>query len=202
LRRFGAGEKKVRRYEGIKEDVYLADFKSDPNFVETLRPFGIEPGEVLVVARTPANFALYHRLKSELFDELLDYLGALHNVKIILLARTEEQLKKHFDRHASNNILAPRVTFDGANLIAAADLVISGGGTMNREAAALGVPVATTFAGKWAAVDEYLVGEGRLTRIRTSGDFALLRIEKKGALRERKFSNVKSEVAGLILDPM
>jgi uncharacterized protein len=51
-------------------------------------------------------------------------------------------------------------------LIALSDLVISAGGTMNREAVALGVPVYTTFEGRLGAVDERLIAEGRLRKLR------------------------------------
>src|ERR1700682_2724589 len=61
LRRYGASRGKVKRYQGTKEDVYLADFVPDPSFVEKLRKLGVEPGDVLVVLRPPAREALYHR---------------------------------------------------------------------------------------------------------------------------------------------
>ena len=91
------------------------------------------------------------------------------------------------------------MALDGANLIAAADLVISAGGTMNREAAALGVPAATVYAGRWAAVDEQLVREGRLKRIATREDLEGLRIEKKKSADPRRARGVRAEVAELIL---
>ena len=198
LRRYGARASKVRRYHGTKEDVYLADFTPDPHFKETLRALGIERTDVLVIVRPPARDALYHRFENELFEELLARLSALGGVKVLLLARTEAQ-REMYEARRSVNMILPRAALDGANLIAAADLIISAGGTMNREAAALGVPAATIYAGRWAALDEALVREGRLLRIGTRDDLLALRVEKKSEAQARRALGVRAEVADLIL---
>ncbi|HEX8845833.1 MAG TPA: DUF354 domain-containing protein [Pyrinomonadaceae bacterium] len=198
LRRYGARARKVRRYDGTKEDVYLADFKPDPLFKETLREIGVNPGDVLVVVRPPARDALYHRFENELFDELMARLYARSGVKIVLLARTAEQ-RAAYQEGAGANLILPQQALDGANLIAASDLVISAGGTMNREAAALGVPAATIYAGRWAAIDEELVREGRLKRINTREDLDALPVEKKGDANARRALHVRAEVVELIL---
>jgi predicted glycosyltransferase len=198
LKKYGARASKVRRYEGTKEDVYLADFVPDGKFVESLRGLGVEADDVLVVVRPPAREALYHRFENELFDELLARLAAGRDVKTILLARTATQRAEYAARGIANMIL-PRVALDGANLIAAADLIISAGGTMNREAAALGVPAATVYAGRWAAIDEELVREGRLRRIGTRADLDALPLEKKRGMNARRAFDVRDEVASLIL---
>ena len=198
LRRYGARAAKVRRYDGTKEDVYLADFAPDPRFAETLSSMGVKPTDVLVVVRPPARDALYHRFENELFDELLARLSSREGMKIILLARTEEQRAVYKEREGANLIL-PRVAIDGANLVAYADMVISAGGTMNREAAALGVPAATIYAGRWAAIDKELVREGRLKRISTREDLDALCVEKKGNTNARRALHVRAEVADLIL---
>jgi predicted glycosyltransferase len=201
LRRYGARASKVRRYEGIKEDVYLSDFAPDPGFADELRGrFGIDlTRDVLVVVRTPAREALYHRFENELFAELLARLLARESVKVVLLARGEAQRESFAAQFASPNLFAPREALDGANLVAAADLVVSAGGTMNREAAALGVPAATVYAGRWAALDEQLVREGRLNRVATREDLDSLRVEKKGDTSPRRHTGVRAEVAELIL---
>jgi predicted glycosyltransferase len=200
LRRFGAHERKVRRYDGIKEDVYLADFEPDPRFAETLRrDYGINETDVLVLVRPPASEALYHRFENELFDELLRRLASHDATKVVMLARNEAQRATLAARHTSAKFIWPRAALDGANLVAAADLVVSAGGTMNREAAALGVPAATIYAGRWAAVDEELVRAGRLLRISTREELQNLRIEKKGATHARRARGVRAEVADLIL---
>lgn len=200
LRRYGARAGAVRRYEGIKEDVYLADFEPDPRFAGLLRErFRVDAErDTLVVVRPPASEALYHRFENELFDELLARLLARAGVKVLLLARTRAQRAALEARFSSDNLCAPREALDGANLVAAADLVVSAGGTMNREAAALGVPAATVYAGRWAAVDEQLVREGRLRRLATREDLDGLRVEKKGDTRPRRATAVRAEVAGLV----
>jgi predicted glycosyltransferase len=130
----------------------------------------------------------------------LSSLSARDDVKTILLARTEEQRAMYAERYAAAaNLILPRRALDGANLIASADLVISAGGTMNREAAALGVPAATIYAGRWAAVDEELVREGRLRRIASREDLDALPVEKKREANARRALNVRAEVVDLIL---
>src|SRR6266436_9751336 len=193
LRKCGASTRKVRRYEGIKEDAYLADFVPDPAFADTLRGLGVESKDVLVVARPPAREALYHRFENELFDELLRRLSSREEVKIILLPRSDAQ-RADYELRKLANLIIPRRSLDGSNLIAAADLVVSAGGTMNREAAALGVPAVSVYAGKWAAIDEMLVTEGRLQRISSSDQIRSLKIEKKSGLNLRRAGNVRSEI--------
>jgi uncharacterized protein len=199
LRRFGAQAGKVRRYDGTKEDVYLADFEPDACFAEKLRELGAGGDSILVVVRPPAREALYHRFDNQLFDALLERLGAQAGLKVILLARTESQRAEYLKRAGANMIL-PRVALDGANLLAASDLVVSAGGTMNREAAALGVPAATIYAGRWAAIDEELVREGRLRRISTREDLEALPVEKKRGAAPRRARSVRQQVVGLILE--
>lgn len=202
LRRFGAGPEKVRRYCGIKEDVYLADFEPDARFAPLLfERFGIDTErDTLAVVRPPASEALYHRFENELFDELLKRLLAREGVKVLLAARTDAQREELRSRFRAVNFIAPREALDGANLIAAADLVVSAGGTMNREAAALGVPAATVYAGRWAAVDEQLVREGRLRRIATREDLETLNVAKKGETNARRATAVRAQVADLVLE--
>ena len=199
LRKFGAGARKVRRYAGTKEDVYLADFTPDPATPARLAELGVAPSDILVVVRPPARDALYHRFENELFDELLNRLQAHAGVRVVMLARGEAQRALYAAR-ASARFIMPRAALDGANLIAAADLLVSAGGTMNREAAALGVPAATIYAGRWAAVDEELVREGRLRRITTRADLADLPLKKKSGLNLRRAAHVRAEVVRLILE--
>ena len=199
LRKYGASMRKVKRYDGTKEDVYLADFTPDPAFGEVLRKMGVASEDVLVVARPPAREALYHRFENELFDELLTRLNARARVKTILLPRTDAQ-RDDYNAEKFGNVIMPRAALDGANLIAAADQVISAGGTMNREAAALGVPAASVYAGKWAAVDEELVREGRLQRISSRDDIESLKSTKKAGTNARHATGVRNEVIRLILE--
>jgi len=198
LRKYGASMRKVKRYEGTKEDVYLADFITDPTFAKTLQRLGVASEDVLVVARPPAREALYHRFENELFDEMLAHLSSRKIVKIILLPRSDAQ-RVEYEARKLPNVIMPRGALDGANLIAAADLVISAGGTMNREAAALGVPAASVYAGEWAAIDEGLVREGRLRRLSSRQEIKALPVEKKSGLSLRQATSVREQIAELIL---
>jgi len=198
LRRYGASRRKVFRYNGTKEDVYLADFNPDPTFLKLqLYELGIEPGHVVVLVRPPAYEALYHRFQNKLFDDALGFLLANENVRVVLLPRNDKQRLAY--AAASNRLIIPPGPLDGANLIAASDLVISAGGTINREAAALGTPAASLYAGKWAAVDEQLVKEGRLKRIANLEDFRELPLTKKAVPKPRRSVEVIDEVIQLIL---
>ncbi len=202
IKKFGANSAKVKRFAGLKEDVYLADFKPDPNFQNELSKLQIKSIDVLVVVRAPALEALYHRgFSGALFEEMLDLFAAQSDVKIILLPRKTYQGEELKKRHPQSNIIVPPNVLDGANLIAASDLVVSGGGTMNREAAALGVPVATIFAGKPAAIDEMLIRENRLQQINSKADLQnLLPLKKKLTADVRRALQTKRQVADLILE--
>ena len=194
LRRYGARVGKVRRYHGTKEDVYLADFQADPSFGARLCELGVKPDNVLVLMRPPAHDALYHRFQNTMFDEAVAMLQAREDVQVILLPRNEAQRAMYSGK---DRVIVPATPLDGANLIAASDLVISAGGTINREAAALGVPAASIYAGDWAAVDEELVREGRLQRIT---DLQTLSIHKKHKISPRRSVDVIEEVVRLIFE--
>lgn len=158
---------KVLKYPGIKEDVYVPNFMPQP---ELLSKLGLTGSEVIVTIRPPATEAHYHVPESdELFEEVLNYLSEVPQVKMVLLPRNEHQAavirSSKPDLFSSGKIIIPEHVVDGLNLAWFSDLVISGGGTMNREAAALGVPVYSIFRGKIGAVDHYLAAMGRLTLI-------------------------------------
>jgi uncharacterized protein len=196
LTRFGVAPAKVKRYDGIKEDVYLANFVADQNFADEIQKLGIDPRDILVTARPPASEALYHRFENQLFDQLIDRLLDTPGVKLVLLPRNEWQ-RQYYSRP---NIIIPPHPLNGANLIARSDLVVSAGGTMNREAAALGVPAASIYQGEWAAIDQQLVADGRLQRIATEADVRALRIEKKTTTPAHAGAGVLEQVANLILE--
>jgi predicted glycosyltransferase len=195
LRSYGAGVGKVRRYHGTKEDVYLAGFQPDPQFGARLWELGVNPDNVLVLMRPPAHDALYHRFQNTLFDDALAMLVANENVQVILLPRNEAQRA-----YSGQRLIIPAAPLDGANLIAASDLVISAGGTINREAAALGVPAVSIYAGKWAAVDEALIKEGRLQRVSNADDLGKLLVQKKQTAKPRRSVEVIDEVVRHILE--
>lgn len=199
LARFGAAATKVKRYAGLKEDVYLANFQVDPDFPKLLGKLGVDQSNVLVTVRPPASEALYHRFENELFDELLERLLGIPNVKVVMLPRNDLQ-RESYQARAVANLIIPAVPLDGGNLIAHSDLVVSAGGTMNREAAALGIPAASVYLGEWGAIDEQLVNEGRLRRIATRQAVRDLLVQKKGPTTARREFHASTEVADLILD--
>ena len=200
MSRLGASPGKVRRYNGTKEDVYLARFESDPNFANELDKLGISSNDILVVVRPPASEALYHRFENELFDRLLDRLASAPGVKVVLLPRGESQ-REIYGSRAYGNLVMPTMPLNGANLIAYSDLVISAGGTMNREAAALGIPAVSIYQGQWAAIDQQLLTEGRLQRISGLDEIERLPLQKKEPATERRAVNVTAEVLSFILEP-
>ena len=158
LARYGAEPPKLLQYEGLKEEYYLADFEPD---AAVLEPFGVESSRVLVVLRPPPDVSLYHRHSNPLFPQTLELVGRRDDVRAIVLPRTEEQ--REFVRGlALPSVILPERAVDAQSLIALADVVVSAGGTMNREAAALGVPVYTTYGGRLGGVDEALIRDGRL----------------------------------------
>ena len=199
LARFGAAATKVKRYAGLKEDVYLANFQVDADFQKLLGKLGVDQSNVLVTVRPPASEALYHRFENELFDELLERLLGIPNVKVVMLPRNDLQ-RESYQARAVANLIIPAVPLDGGNLIAHSDLVVSAGGTMNREAAALGIPAASVYLGEWGAIDEQLVNEGRLRRIATRQAVRDLLVQKKGPTTARREFHASTEVADLILD--
>jgi predicted glycosyltransferase len=178
LRLVGATPGKTSRYAGLKEEYYLAGFESDPRTVDEL---GLERGRVLVPVRTPPDVSAYHRHGNPVFAEVLERLGTDPGVHAVVLPRTAEQ-RRSIRALELPSLVVPERAVDAASLIAAADLVVSAGGTMNREAVALGVPVYTVFAGRLGAVDRVLVGEGRLRPLRSAGD---LELRKRDEAAER-----------------
>lgn len=158
-------------YPGIKEDVYVPDFKPDPRIRELL---GITDNDIIATIRPPASEAHYRVPESDqLFSATIETLAAKENVRMIILPRNNKQgdeiRAKWPELFLNNKIIIPPVV-DGLNLMWYSDFVISGGGTMNREAAALGVPVYSIFRGKTGAVDRYLSEKGRLTMLETVED--------------------------------
>jgi len=184
LTRFGAGPPKLLRYEGLKEEYYLADFEPVAVPID-----GLDAGRVLVVVRTPPEVSLYHRHGNPLFADVLDRLGRDESVQAVILPRTAEQ-RAAVRGLGLPSLLVPERALDAQSLIALADLVISAGGTMNREAVALGVPVYTTFAGRIGAVDERLIRDGRLLQLADPGALVLRKRRVGASWRLRRDPNV------------
>jgi uncharacterized protein len=173
LERYGA-RGKVHAYEGLKEEYYLADFEPDP---AVLRALGLDSTRPIVVVRTPPEVSLYHRFDNDLFAEVLARLrDAAHveGVQSVVLPRTAAQREQ---LSGVPGFTVPEHAIDAQSLIAYADLVISAGGTMNREAVALGTPVYTTFEGRLGAVDGLLIAERRLRKLGGAGELDLAKRE-------------------------
>ncbi|MBN1866418.1 DUF354 domain-containing protein [Candidatus Sumerlaeota bacterium] len=203
LRKFGASPRRIYKYAGFKEQVYLSDFAPDPAFPDALREAcGLGPEwdpdkAVVVTVRTPATMAAYHRFENPLFDRLIERLDSMPELTVVTLPRTAEQRESIQARY--RNLRIPSRALDGNNLVHASDLVVSAGGTMNREAAILGTPAYTIFAGKIPAVDERLIGLGKMTALLEEGDLDKIRLEKKrpGGIMENK--NLCREIVREIL---
>ena len=158
LTKYGVRPPKLVQYPGLKEEYYLSDFEPDRSLLER---FGVDDARVLVVLRPPPDVSLYHRHSNPLFPMTLEHLGRLEGVHAFVLPRTEEQ-REYVRGLALPSVILPEEAVDAQSLIALADVVVSAGGTMNREAAALGVPVYTTYGGRLGGVDEALIRDGRL----------------------------------------
>jgi predicted glycosyltransferase len=176
LYRYGA-RGKVRGYEGLKEEYYLADFEPSEAVLDEL---GLDRAEPIMVVRTPPAVSLYHRFENPLFAAVLE---KLRGRQAVVLPRTREQREELV---RAGGFIVPEKAIDAQSLIAFSDLVISAGGTMNREAVALGTPVYTTFEGRLGAVDEMLLREGRMQRLSNPDEIALEKRQSVAGERVRR----------------
>jgi uncharacterized protein len=158
LRRYGVHGSKLEQYPGLKEEYYLWDFQPDPTVLPDL---GVDPARVVVIVRPPPDVSLYHRKSNQLFPQVLQHIGSDERVHAVVLPRTEEQ-RAYVRTLGLPSLIVPDGAVDGQSAVAQADLVVSAGGSMNREAVALGTPVYTTYGGRLGGVDESLIREGRL----------------------------------------
>ena len=189
---YGARPPKLLQYAGLKEEYYLADFEPDAG---VLRDWEIDPARVLVVLRPPPDVSLYHRHSNPLFPLTLRYLGERDDVHAVVLPRTEEQ-REYVRSLALPSVILPSRAVDAQSLIALSDIVVSAGGTMNREAAALGVPVYTTYGGRLGGVDEELIGEGRLVPL---SDPRALDLRKRDEAAQPRVRRDPDELLELLL---
>jgi predicted glycosyltransferase len=199
LDRYGA-RGKLRRYPGLKEEYYLADFEPD---TAVLAELGLDPAVPIAVVRTPPDASLYHRHESPVFPRVLERLR--DRAQTVVLPRTPRQREEidaiaggHFKATAAGapRLIVPEHAIDAQSLIAHADLVVSGGGTMNREAVALGTPVFTTFEGRLGAVDEGLLRDGRLRRLE---DPEHVDVEKRAATTRDRIRRDPRDLVQMLL---
>jgi uncharacterized protein len=188
---YGATARKLRRYPGLKEEYYLADFAPDP---AVLAELGLDAGAPIAVVRTPPAVSLYHRFEHPLFAQLLERLR--EQAQVVVLPRTRAQ---GAELAAAGGYVVPEGAVDAQSLVALSDLVVSAGGTMNREAVALGTPVWTTFEGRPGAVDDALIAAGRLRRLARAEDVTLAKRTARGDERVRRDPEI---LADLMLAPV
>ncbi len=192
LERYGARPPKLLFYPGLKEEYYLADFEPDESVLDAL---GVDRARALVVLRPPPDVSLYHRTSNPLFPQSLEYLGSREDVHAVVLPRTEDQ-REYVLGLDLPSVIVPERAVDAQSLIALADLVVSAGGTMNREAAALGVPVYTTYAARLGGVDEALIRDGRLAPLT---DPRALRLEKRATSTHPRVRRDPADLLRLLL---
>jgi predicted glycosyltransferase len=171
LKRHGARPSKVIRYPGLKEELYVGDFEPDATILQKVG-LAARPRTV-VVLRTPPSRAVYHPAGNPLFDAVLRSLTAHDETVCLALTRHPEQVAA-IERLRLGNCIVPREAIDSRSLIYAADAMIGAGGTMTREAALMGIPTWTLFAGQVPAVDRWLEGQRLLTRLADASQLAEL----------------------------
>jgi predicted glycosyltransferase len=158
----GATARRARFYRGFKEEIYLGDFDPDHSVLSAL---GVDGGDgPLVVMRTPPSRAAYHRFDNPLFAEVIELLGGDSRLRCVALVRHAEQ-RRALRSLGLENLLVPDSAIDSRSLMYRADLFIGAGGTMTREAALMGVPTYSVFAGEQPAVDRLLERQGRMRRL-------------------------------------
>lgn len=168
---------KVHRFEGLKEDVSVTSFTPDAGAHQTLSLAGVSSSDVLVTMRPPPEHSSYHRFDNDLFYQALAFIGARPNVKIVCLPRTRSQ-KERIKSYGLVNVITPSLFIDGFQLAYLSDLMVSAGGSMNREAVVLGTPAYTVFKGKMAGVDKALIRCGLLREISCAEDLPGIVLEK------------------------
>jgi predicted glycosyltransferase len=181
LRRYGVDDGKLAQFPGLKEEYYLADFEPDRSVPEQL---GLDMERVVVVVRPPPDVSLYHRKSNPLFPQVLNHLGHEPNVHAVVLPRTDAQ-REYVRSLELPSVVVPERAVDAQTLVALGDLVVSAGGTMNREAVALGTPVYTTYGGRLGGVDEALIREDRLRPLTDPRGLELQKKNSQGTQHRR-----------------
>jgi uncharacterized protein len=188
MERAGAKRERLFRYPGLKEDYYLSDFEPDEAVLQEL---GLDRERLLVVVRPPPETSEYHA-QNPLYDGVIDRFAAETDATAVVIPRTDRQREElagggaRASGEGGASLVVPEQAIDAQSLIAFADLVVSAGGTMNREAVALGTPVYTIFTGELGAVDEHLIADGLLRELRDPAEIELVkRTAGTGALHPR-----------------
>jgi predicted glycosyltransferase len=186
LYQYGA-KHKLQRYAGLKEEYYLSDFEPDPAILDEL---GLDATQPIAVVRTPPSVSLYHRFENDLFADVLRALR--EQAQVVVLPRVDAQ---RAELAQAGGFIVPERAIDAQSLIAYGDVVVSAGGTMNREAVALGTPVYTTFEGRLGAVDEWLIRDGRLIKLESA---SAVTVTKRAADADRGAHRLRRDPRDLL----
>jgi uncharacterized protein len=189
LREAGIPVEKVSWYDGFKEELYLPEFVPDPSFRASL---GAGENDLLVTVRPPGLIGNYHDERSEaICRRLLGTLAERSDAVVVVLPKTRlerELVASALPERPAARIIVPERAIPGLQLLFASDLAVSGGGTMNRESALLGVPTWSMFTGRRAAIDEELARRGLLHFLEEPADLDGVRLERRGHPAEWKSS--------------
>ena len=181
LRPYGVTDAKLRRYPGLKEEYYLSDFDPDGTVLDDL---GVDRGRIVAVLRPPPDVSMYQPSSNLIFPQVLHALGSRDDVHAVVVPRTQQQ-RTDIRALGLPSVIVPERAIDAQSLIALSDLVVSAGGTMNREAVALGTPVYGTFSGRLGGVDEELIRTGRLRRLTSVDDMEVVRMDGQRSIERR-----------------
>ena len=200
LKSAGIKLEKVIRYNGFKEELYIPEFVPEAGFRGTI---GIPENKVLVVIRPPGMLSNYHNEEGEsLFVESVKYFSSFPDCICYIVSRTTEDktLLKNLNIK-SDNIKFNKSAVDGLQLLNSADIVLSGGGTMNRESALLGTETYSIFRGRKPYLDEYLNQIGQLKFISSVADIRNIAVEKKSKKTNYQINrNLKKEITNLFFN--
>lgn len=184
----GVAPLKRLKYPGLKEELYVSGFHPNGDFRrQFLQSHEVEetPGLIFGVIRPPATTANYHAGESEgLVSDVLELLLSADNTFTVIVPRSAEQAEELADELGTAAFPQHRYVIldsvvDGMDLVYAADLLISGGGTMNREAALLGTTVYSIFTGRQGSLDAQMERQGVIKFIRNGTDVAKIELKPK-----------------------
>lgn len=176
----GIKKSKVIPYNGYKEDVYIADYIPDPTFLNSL------PFSDFITVRPENIFASYVPVGAKsIVAELIEKLTT-KGLNILYLPRYE--VDRTYAK-AQPNIFIPQKPLNGLDVCYYSKAVLTGAGTFAREAALLGVPAVSFFAGnELLTVDKSMISKGIMLHTRQVEEI----VDYVGSLNIRK--NVASTV--------
>ena len=154
LTKRGASIDRVHTYDGYKEDIYIASFTADESFTQSL------PFEEYIVLRPEALDAAYVSAEQSLVPSLLDR-AVDANLNVVYLPRGRGDAE-YADPYPTDRVHTPRTAVDGLQLAWHSSGVLTGSGTMAREAACMGKTAVSFFPNQLLSVDSELQRDGRL----------------------------------------